>query len=478
MLLRRQLDPELHGCAGFTSVYRLVAMVMVMGFFGLASHLGTQAWYNGRILPGVNVAGRDLGGLSLAQARVVLRQDSDNYRLHLKVAGEKYVLPAAGLGVTFDPDATAAAAYESGRDKWLPPLYHDRLEMVYKVDRSVLNSFAASVADRVGTSPVDAGVVVTAGAVSTVPDKSGWSIDKVGLERLVEADVRTRGGGDLTLNPREQLADISVKALEPTVAEANRLMAVPVVLTYGSQTFTPNASEIGQWLSFAKQADGAGYKLTAEIDNSKLKNFVQNLANQLDVAPVNKTVTIENGVSKTTKEGVDGTAIDSDPLSGAIADALSKQVPLEYAITTHPVAFKTISTNLVSLDYGRYIEVNLSKQHLWVWEDHAVIYETPITSGATGAGLGTVTGLFSIYYKTTNTHLVGYQYGYNYDVPVKYWMPFYSGYGMHDATWRNGNFGGQDYYYGGSHGCVNLPDTAAEFIYNWASVGTPVWVHK
>ena len=135
---------------------------MAVGFLGLASHLGAQAYYNGRILPGVNVAGRDLSGLTLAQARGVLRKDADSYRLHLKVADEKYVLTAAELGVAFDPDATVTAAYASGRDKWLPPLHHESIEMVYKLDRSVLNSFATSVADRVGTSPVDAGVVVTA----------------------------------------------------------------------------------------------------------------------------------------------------------------------------------------------------------------------------------------------------------------------------------------------------------------------------
>jgi lipoprotein-anchoring transpeptidase ErfK/SrfK len=196
------------------------------------------------------------------------------------------------------------------------------------------------------------------------------------------------------------------------------------------------------------------------------------------VAPVNKKVTIENGVSKTNTEGVDGVAMDRDPVTAAIVDAVMNERPLTFTITSHPVPFKTISTSLVSLDLGSYIEVNLSKQHLWVWQDHNVIYDSPITSGATGAGLGTVTGLFSIYYKTTNTHLVGYQYGYNYDVPVKYWMPFYSGYGLHDAVWRNGNFGGPDYYYGGSHGCVNLPDDAAAFIYNWSVVGTPVWVHN
>jgi lipoprotein-anchoring transpeptidase ErfK/SrfK len=478
MLLRLQLDPDLHGGAGFTSVTRLVAMVMVVGFFGLASHLGAQAWYAGRILPGVTVAGRDLGGLTLAQARAAVQADVAKYRLKLDVAGEKYELSASELGVTFDAEATVASAYESGRGGWLPPAHHEPLELSYHLDRSQLNTFATSVATKVGTPPVDAGVVVNAGTVSTVAEKSGWSIDRVGLERLIEADVRSPGGVGLALKPREQVADIQAKALAPTIDEARQLMAVPIVLTYADQTFTPTQAEIGKWLAFSKQPDGTTFKLVAQLDSSKLKTYVQNLANKLDVAPVNRKVNIENGVSKVTQEGVDGSAIDSDPLSAAIAEAVTKQMPLTFAITAHPVAFKTLSTNLISLDYGRYIEVNLSKQHLWVWQDHTVIFESAITSGATGAGLGTVTGLFSIYYKTTNTRLRGYQYGYDYDVPVKYWMPFYQGYGLHDAVWRNGKFGGQDYYYGGSHGCVNLPDATAEFIYNWADVGTPVWVHN
>ena len=205
-----------------------------------------------------------------------------------------------------------------------------------------------------------------------------------------------------------------------------------------------------------------------------------NLSIKKNIAPINKKVNIQNGVSTVATEGVDGTAIDRDPLTAAITDAVTNQKPLQFTITSHAVPFKTTSNTFISLDVGSYVEINLSQQHLWVFQDHNVIYETPITSGATGAGFPTATGLFAIYYKTTNTHLVGYQYGprYNYDVAVKYWMPFYLGFGMHDASWRNGKFGGPDYYYGGSHGCVNLPDAAAEFIYNWSVVGTPVWVHE
>jgi len=480
-MLRRRLDPELHGNAGFTSVTRIAALGMVVGFFVLGSHLAVQAWFNGRMLPGVVVAGNDLGGLTREQARAEIQKDVAGYRLRLDVAGDNYVLTAPELGVNFDTEATIASAYDSGRTGWLPPLHHDPLELSYRLSRSQLNAFVTSVAAKVGTPPVDAGVVVSpSGAVSTVPEKSGWSIDRIGLERFVEDDIRSPGGAKLSLKPREQVADIQVKALAPTVTEAKNLMAVSIVLSYADKTFTPTQAQIGQWLSFQKQPDGLAFKLVAQVDKSKLKGYVQSVANSIDVAPVTKKVTVENGVSKVEREGQDGLAIDQDPITAAITEAVDAQKPLTFAVTAHPVPFKTQSTSVVSLDIGTYIEVNLSKQHLWVWQDHNVIYDSPITSGATGAGFPTVTGLFAIYYKTTNTHLVGYQYGpkYNYDVAVKYWMPFYQGFGLHDASWRNGVFGGSDYYYNGSHGCVNLPDATAAFIYGWAPIGTPVWVHN
>jgi lipoprotein-anchoring transpeptidase ErfK/SrfK len=477
-MLRRRLDPERHGSAGYTSVRRLAAIGFVVGFFVLGTHLVTKAQFDGRMLPGVKVAGLDIGGLTLPQARKAVWAYGADYRVKLSVADQHYELTAAQLGVTFDTEGSVESAYRSGRDSWLPPAHHEPLPLSYRLDRFQLNQFVNSVANKVGTPPIDAGVVVKGTQLATVPEKSGWSIDRVGLERLIEDDVRSPGHSDLSLQPREQLADIQVKALGPTIQEAKHLMATPIILSYADNTFTPTPSDIGQWLAFQKQPDGVAFKLVAQVDSAKLKNYTQRIANQLDVAAVLKKVTIENGVSQVTQEGQDGTAIDQDALTRAISTAIKSQTALTYTITSHAVPFKTVSTSLVSLDYGRYIEVNLSKQQLWVWQDHTVIYESPITSGAAGAGLGTVTGLFSIYYKTTNTHLVGYQYGWNYDVPVKYWMPFYQGYGLHDAVWRNGNFGGSDYYYGGSHGCVNLPDATAEFIYNWAAIGTPVWVHN
>lgn len=63
------------------------------------------------------------------------------------------------------------------------------------------------------------------------------------------------------------------------------------------------------------------------------------------------------------------------------------------------------------------------------------------------------------------------------DVKVNYWLAFIGGnYGFHDATWR-GEFGGYIYTWDGSHGCVNLPLWAAEFLYDNVDEGTPVFIY-
>ena len=63
----------------------------------------------------------------------------------------------------------------------------------------------------------------------------------------------------------------------------------------------------------------------------------------------------------------------------------------------------------------------------------------------------------------------------SYESFVNYWMPFNEGIGLHDASWRS-SFGGSIYYENGSHGCVNLPYSVAQALYDVLEVGTPVLV--
>lgn len=97
------------------------------------------------------------------------------------------------------------------------------------------------------------------------------------------------------------------------------------------------------------------------------------------------------------------------------------------------------------------------------------IVDTPCVTGSVITHNETPPGLFYLSYKTRNATLMNNSF-------VKYWMPFNGDIGLHDASWRN-TFGGEIYKTNGSHGCVNLPEEAAQIIYEHIDTSMPIIVY-
>jgi lipoprotein-anchoring transpeptidase ErfK/SrfK len=120
-----------------------------------------------------------------------------------------------------------------------------------------------------------------------------------------------------------------------------------------------------------------------------------------------------------------------------------------------------------AIDEVRWIDVDLSEQRLTAYQQH-----TPIKSYLVSTGLPqtpTPIGQYRIWIKLRTDDMAGADY-YIKDVP---WvMYFHEGYGLHGVTWH-ANFGTQM-----SHGCVNQPNEMAEWLFNFASVGTLVNIHQ
>ena len=84
----------------------------------------------------------------------------------------------------------------------------------------------------------------------------------------------------------------------------------------------------------------------------------------------------------------------------------------------------------------------------------------------------TVAGTYEIYVKYEKTRMTGGVGADYYDLPdVPYVMYFHKGYGLHGTYWHS-NFGTPM-----SHGCVNLSISDAQWLYNWAQIGTRVVSH-
>ncbi len=118
----------------------------------------------------------------------------------------------------------------------------------------------------------------------------------------------------------------------------------------------------------------------------------------------------------------------------------------------------------------RWIDVNLSTQTLTAYEGDSAVKTTLISSGTSSHP--TVVGQFRTWLKHETQDMNGYLLGYNYyleDVPDV--MYFYQDYAIHGAYWHT-NFGNPM-----SHGCVNVNLTDADWLFNWAPIGTFVNVH-
>jgi lipoprotein-anchoring transpeptidase ErfK/SrfK len=122
---------------------------------------------------------------------------------------------------------------------------------------------------------------------------------------------------------------------------------------------------------------------------------------------------------------------------------------------------------------NKWIEVDLSEQKLKAWNGNTLFLETSIASGLPRTP--TPIGEFHIWVKLRYAKMEGGSGKYYYNLPnVPYVMyfqndkvPGYKGYGLHGVYWHN-SFGTPR-----SHGCVNLPTTIAEQIYNWAEPNLP-----
>ena len=157
------------------------------------------------------------------------------------------------------------------------------------------------------------------------------------------------------------------------------------------------------------------------------------------------------------------------------SDKSVEREPCYYKTTSYgnPYYYKREGTDDLA---GTYVEVNLSAQHLWYYIDGSLFIESDIVSGdMSEEGRATASGAFPLAYKERDVTLKGGEGDEEYESDVKYWMAFYEGQGLHDASWRS-KFGGQIYKTAGSHGCVNTPYENIKTMWESVEDGTPVGV--
>ncbi len=122
-----------------------------------------------------------------------------------------------------------------------------------------------------------------------------------------------------------------------------------------------------------------------------------------------------------------------------------------------------IQSELYSDTSPKSILVDISEQRLYAYEYGMQVNTFLISSGV--YGYDTPYGEFSVLAKVPVVDYIGVGYSY----PNTPWnLRFKPHYYIHTAYWHN-NFGHRM-----SHGCVNMRESEAKWMYDWANVNTPV----
>lgn len=120
---------------------------------------------------------------------------------------------------------------------------------------------------------------------------------------------------------------------------------------------------------------------------------------------------------------------------------------------------------------GKYIDIDLKAQVMTLFEDGVKINEFLVSTGR--RGMPTPAGTFKIKTKEEN------HWSFTYKLWMPYCMNFMGAYYIHELPyWPSGYREGEDHLgYKVSHGCVRLGIGPAKYVFDWADIGTPVYIH-
>lgn len=300
------------------------------------------------------------------------------------------------------------------------------------------------------------------GSFEIIPETVGTQFDKEKAIELISEAITMQEVDSLDLEAADCYVKASVtsenKTLQQTVDKVNKWLDTKITYDWNSTEVIVDREYIHQWIFFEKGKP--------KLDEEAVDAFVTAQAKANDTYGKYRKFMTTLGVELSLPSGYYGWKTDVEneakELLALIYDGSTKEREPLYISKGRRKGVNDIGSS--------YVEVDLTNQHLYLYESGTLVLETDFVSGAPYmSGCMTPAGVFGISYKTTNAVLRGQ----NYATPVSYWMPFYGNFGMHDATWRT-QFGGDIYLTNGSHGCINLPLDKAKEIYGYVSEGFPV----
>ena len=458
-----------------------VAAAMVVVAAGCVYGAGTY-YFSNKFFVGTSINGLDCSMKTAAQVEDLIAQKVEDYSIDVKTADQgdqsiegssidyKYV-PDGGIQTLLDKQKP----YEWVKGFFEPSTYSAEENISFdenKLKEQMLSLNCAKEENQV--APENAYVAFQDGQFVIVPETQGSMLDETkALQALEDAVSDSKTEVDFSKLDVYQKAAVTKDdpTLQATLSECNNYTKASITYTFGDQTEVLDGNTIKDWLQFDENGQ---FVKNDDALKQKITEWVAGLAQRHDTLGSSRSFTTTSGNTITVSGGEYGWQINQSEE----VNQLFNEITTGQTVSREPLYSSRAATYGPPNDIGStYIEVDLSAQHMYYYQDGSVIFDSDFVSGNMSySDRATPTGIYSLYYKKSPDVLRGKALpggGYEYETPVTYWMPFCGGVGFHDANWRS-SFGGDIYLTNGSHGCINLPPSKAAELYNIIQTGVPI----
>ena len=441
----------------------------------VCTYVAVSVWFMFHYNYKTYINGNDYSFFTLDEVDQYIGEYISDYSLTLKLRDDsEYRIDPDDIGLVIRPNITAKKIINE-QNGFLWPYYMCKrkdYELYYTADydKDKLESLLKKcdfTQEANMEKPVNASVEIKDGKSTIIPETEGNYIDFTKLCCII----------DEALNKGDQLVDLDdtdvyekpevtadSKEIISEQAKLEKVLSMKITYKIDEISWELTSEDYGDWIS-----DISAEKI--EFQKDKVHEYVQNMADRYDTYGVPRNFRTHDGRIVTLDNTWYGWLIDVDSEAEELYSVLEagesvERVPI---FDCYAAVYRDGGDDIGDT----YIECDFGQQHIYVYVNGEQVMDSDCVTGslADSGKYRTPGGVYTILYTKTPAVLIGDDY----ETPVKYWMPFIGelGIGFHDATWRSA-FGGDIYKTGGSHGCVNLPLSAAEQLFNIAYEGMPV----
>lgn len=435
-------------------------------------------YYQSHFLPATTISSVNVSGMTKFDAEDAVAKANNERTMTITDQGQELAtmnLQEAGFEPA-DNEAFGDLLNQQSTFAWPVEFVSNTLTSVeanesteWTVDRDTFNQYfeQLDIDQEDARKSTNAQVVINdeSKAVEVIPETQGTQVTSDSLADAVLAGVQA-GTDEL------DLADAYVKpavtseseAIKEAKAALEGILSATIGLQIEDEVVNIPSETLAAWVSTDDQGE-------VQVDEAAIDQYLYDW--NVENAGLNQDHKFQSTASGevTVTPGIYGWYIEREMTTELVADAV---LAGEDAVIEPNIWGGGYNTD----DFfgNSYIEVDLSKQKMFVYVDGEQKIATDIVSGNTGTD--TVPGAYEIWNMENPSVLKGYnpRTQRDYAQPVDYWMAFdFTGQGIHDADWQ-ASFGGNNYQNNGSLGCINTPPKTMAEVYELAYVGMPVIV--